>query len=228
MKVKYLNHKNPTIIECLGLLAVKNDVFITELYQALVTARENGKANCEELYVEYRGKEKDQAIFLITKAEKVVIQFQVDEEFLHRTDLNFEKWMDLPKIRKQIAKKNPSPTFSTLIQNLRHGMKKVNVEAEVLEAQKPQLIHTQYGTNVILTNALIADETGKVKLCLWGDQAKNAVVGDIIKINNASVRTFKGERHLNLGKTGTFNILKSKMVRIDNQLEHLSKKLTYA
>ncbi len=88
-------------------------------------------------------------------------------------------------------------------------MKKVNVTAEVLEAQKTQVIQSRYGNTVLLTNAWIADETGRVKLCLWGEQAKSPVVGDIVQINNASVQTFKGERQLHLGKFGTLSILQT-------------------
>ena len=90
-------------------------------------------------------------------------------------------------------------------------MKKVSLEAEILETQKPQLIRTQYGNCVMLTNAVISDETGKVKLCIWGEQPNSAVVGDIVQIKNASVRTFKGERHLSLGKTGTISVLQNKV-----------------
>jgi len=46
-------------------------------------------------------------------------------------------------------------------------MKKVDLRAEVLEIEKPQLIHTQYGKSVMLTNVWIGDETGKATLCLW-------------------------------------------------------------
>jgi replication factor A1 len=91
-------------------------------------------------------------------------------------------------------------------------MKKVNLEAEVLEIQKPQLIHTRYGNSIVLTNVWIADETGKVKLCLWGEQANSPSVGDMVQINHASVRTFRGERLLTLGKLGSLSILRALIV----------------
>ena len=58
-----------------------------------------------------------------------------------------------------------------------------------------------------VTNAWIADETGKIKLCLWNEQVDFVNVGDTVQIKNASVSTFKGERQLRLGKTGTVSIL---------------------
>ncbi len=211
-----MNFKKPTIIEHLAFLSVKHDVFISELYQALISAKENKKSVCGELEVEYRGKVANQAIFLITKAGKVIVQFRVDETFLLRKDICFENWMDTDKIRKQVARHNPEH-HSVLIQNLRHGMNKVNIRAEVLELQKPQLVHTQYGNSVMLTNAQIADETGKIKLCLWGEKINSVVVGDTVQITHASVRTFKGERQLSLGRVGTIEVLPSNEVKTEKR-----------
>jgi hypothetical protein len=221
-----LNHKEPSIIEHLAFLSVKHHVYLSELYQALVSARETGKSACGDLTVKYRGIINDQPIFLITKGIIVVAQFRVAKEFLSRKNISFESWLDTDKIRKQVDRQNPAPE-STLIQNLRHGMKKVSVRAEVLETQKPQLIHTQYGNNILLTNALIADETGKVKLCLWGEQANSLIVGDMVQITHASVKTFKGERQLSMGKSGTLSLLQSDAARIEQQTRIISQNTVY-
>jgi replication factor A1 len=181
-----------------------------------------------DLTVQYRGSIDNEAIFLITKYNKVVVQFRVAEEFLLTKDIHFETWMNTDKIRKQIAKQNCNPNLSTLIQDLRHGMKKVTVEAEVLETPKPSIVQTRYGNSARVTNALIADETGKIKLCLWNEQANFITIGDTIQIKNASVCAFKGERQLRLGKTGTINILQSQAARTKQQPEALAKNTIYA
>jgi ribosomal protein S8 len=227
MEENTLNQKEPKIIEHLAFLSVKYNVYLSELYRALVSARGIGKSICEDLTVEYRGIINDQPVFLITKANIVVAQFPVAKEFLFRKNISFESWLDTDKIHKQVAKQNLA-LYLTLIQNLRQGMKKVNLQAEVLETQKPQLIHTQYGNSVMLTNAWIADETGKVKLCLWGEQANSPVVGDIVQIKHASVRTFKGERQLSLGKFGTLSILQSSADRVEQQHRIISQNTVYA
>ena len=206
-----LRHKKPIIIEHLAYLSVKHHVYLSELYRALVSAREIGKSTCGVLTIEYRGTINDQAVFLITKGSIVIAQFQVEEEFLLRKNISFESWLDTDKIRRQITKQNLR-LDSTLIQNLRYGMKKVDLRAEVLEIEKPQLIHTQYGNSLMLTNVWIGDETGKAKLCLWGEQADLPVVGDIVQIKHASVRTFKEEKLLSLGKFGSLNILRPLIV----------------
>ncbi len=157
--------------------------------------------------IEYRGTINKGATFLITKENKIVIQFRIEEKFLHKKDLRFENWLNTDKIRKEITKQNMKTSLLTSIQDLQHGMKKITLKAEVMEIQKPQLIRTRFGTTLMLTNAIIGDETGKVGLCLWGEHPNTTTVGDIIQIKNASVRSYRGEKKLNLGQNGTINII---------------------
>ena len=199
----HLKHKNSSISEHLASLSVQYGVYPAELFQALVAARENKKANCQNLTVEYRGSVDKEAIFLIKQNNNVIVQFRVAEEILLQKNIAFENWMDTDKIRKQIAKLNPAEPVSASIGNMRHGMKKINLQAKVLEIQEPRMVHTQFGSNALLANAIIEDETGKIKLCLWDQQVHAVAVGDLIKITNASVSTFKGEKQLRLGKNGT-------------------------
>ncbi len=220
-----MNYKEPNIIEHLAFLSVKYGVYLSELYQALVSARANKKASCENLTVEYRGTIKGQVIFLITKGNAVLVQFRVAEEFLQRKNISFESWLDTDKVRRQVAKQHCGGIDSISIMNLRHGMKKVNVKAEVVEAEKPQLIRTQYGNSVMLTNAWIADDTGKVKLCLWGEQANSLVVGNIVQVTHATVRTFKGERQLSIGTRGSLSILQGDEVK---EQSRISQKTSFA
>jgi hypothetical protein len=212
-----VNQKKQTIIEYLAFLSVKHSVYLAELFQALVSAREQGKTLCQNLGIEYRGSLKDEAVFLITQDSSVVAQFRVTEQFLLRKGICFENWMDTDKIRRQISKQNP-PTRSTLVQNLRHGMKKICLEAEVVEILDSQIVHTQYGNSAKVTNVWVADETGKIKLCLWNEQADAISVGDTIKITNASVATYKGERQLRLGKSGIISVLQAVRLSQSNKL----------
>ncbi len=228
MRGQHLNHKKPVLSEHLAFLSVRYNVFLAELFEAIVSARKSGEATCTNLKIEYRGTVEDQAIFLITKDSSVVTQFRAAEELLLRKNISFDSWMDTDKIRKQIARQSKAPGLSTLIQDLRHGMKKVNLEAKVLETPKPSLVHTRYGNSATVSNAWIADETGKVKLCLWNEQAEFVTVGNTIQIKNASVSTYKGERQLCLGKTGTISVLQSQIAMIKKQPEAIAKKTIYA
>jgi hypothetical protein len=223
-----LNQKKPTIIEHLAFLSVKHSVHLSELFHTLIAAKEQGTATCENLLVEYRGSIRKEEIFLITKECNVIAQFRIAHEFLLQKDMRFESWMNTDKIRKQIVKQNCGPNVSTMVQDLRHGMKKVTVEAEVLETPKPSLVHTRYGNSAMVTNAWIADETGKIKLCLWNEQANYINMGDFIQIKNASVTAFKGERQLCLGKTGTISVLRKQAGITRKQPEAVVENTIYA
>jgi replication factor A1 len=188
---------------------VKYNVYPAEVVQALIAAKANGKATCGELSVEYRGKVKDETIFLIKKDTDVVAQFKVDEEFLSRSnDTSFENYMSTDKIRKKIARQNTDTVFS-MVPELRSGMKRINLKAKGLEIPKPAQVHTQFGNTAMVVNALIGDETGTVKLCLWEGQINSIALSDDIEIRNAQVCLFRGEKQLRLGKNGGLTVLNS-------------------
>jgi replication factor A1 len=205
--MKKIRQRQPTAtIEHVALLSVKHNIFPTELFEALRLARERGKTTCQNLAIEYRGSVEKEAIFLITKESAVIGQFRVIDDFLQRKDIPIKDWMNTDKVRRQVARQK-TDNVSTSIQNLRHGMKRVNVEAEILEMPVPFRICTQYGNTAMVANALIGDETGKVKLCLWNEQRDLVNTGDMVQIKNASVSTYKGETQLRLGKSGTVSVV---------------------
>jgi len=194
--------KKPTLEDQLAFIATQHEVYPTELFQALIAAKEKGKTTAvSDLNVEYRGNVASQAIFLITRDGKVVAQFRVPDETLERTDVSFDNSMDSSKIRREIARQNPAPSHLK-IENLRVGMKKINVSAEVLQVSEPSKVHTQFRDNAVVSNAVIGDETGKVLLCLWDQQINSVHVGDFIEVKNAHVAMFKGEKQLRMGKNG--------------------------
>ncbi len=203
-----MRQKKSTLGEHLALLSVKYSVYPNEVFQALVLSRRNERSVCGNLTIEYRGKMKGENIFLITKDNAVVAQFRVEEEFLLRKDNPFESWMNTDKIKKKLARQNTESVY-TLIKDLRSGMKRVNLQAEVLEIPKPAQVHTQFGNTVMVVNAVVGDETGKIKLCLWEAQIGSVNIGDSIELKNGQVCVFRGEKQLRLGKNGSLIVLKS-------------------
>jgi hypothetical protein len=105
--LRIVNQKKPTIIEHLAFLSVKYSVQLSELFHALVTAREHGTATCENLTVEYRGNIRKEEIFLITVDGKVVVQFRIAKEHLLLKDLHIESWMNTDNWQNKTA----DPTF---------------------------------------------------------------------------------------------------------------------
>jgi len=89
------------------------------------------------------------------------------------------------------------------IVELRNGDKRVSVEAKVVEKGKPRQVMSKYGTETYsVADAVVADDSGSIKLTLWNEQIAQVNVNDRIKIENGYVTSFKGEVQLNVGKYG--------------------------
>jgi replication factor A1 len=63
----------------------------------------------------------------------------------------------------------------------------------------------------MVVNAVVGDESGKVKLCLWEGQIGIINVGDSIEIKNGQVCVFRGEKQVRLGKNGSLCVLKAEV-----------------
>jgi replication factor A1 len=93
------------------------------------------------------------------------------------------------------------------IKELRNGMKRVSVKAKVLEKSDPREVLARFKdeTHRVAT-AIIADETGTIKLTLWNEQINQVNVNDTVKVENGYVTSFRGEIQLNVGKYGTLTV----------------------
>jgi replication factor A1 len=99
-----------------------------------------------------------------------------------------------------------SVTFK--IKDLQTGMKRVEVEADVVEKGNPRQVQSRFKDETYnVADAVVQDETGTIKLTLWNEQIDQVNVGDKIKIENGYVTSFKGEIQLNVGKFGKLTIL---------------------
>jgi hypothetical protein len=194
--------------EYLAFLSAKYEVNPDTFFCALLSAGENRKSRCGNLLIECRGKIKGRIIFLITDGSEVVAQLSVSEKFLTKEGNPLRNFMEADMVRKHVAKKTKTPV-SYSIRDLRAGMSNVNLKAKVLEVTQPKQVFTRYGNYASLAKAVIADETGKIKLCLWNDQIDAVSAGATVQIENARTSTFRGERQLSLGKKGTLNNIES-------------------
>jgi len=89
------------------------------------------------------------------------------------------------------------------IKDLRNGMKNVSVEAKITEKSEAREVLSRFkDTTHRVATAIIADETGTIKLTLWNEQINQVNVNDTVKVENGYVTTFRGEIQLNVGKYG--------------------------
>ncbi len=197
-----------SIGEYLAFLSLKYEVDPDRFFYALNSAWKNQDSTCGSLSIKCRSKLPHKSVLLITKGQKVCAQFSIPNEFLlERNNLikNLRKAGTL--CRHKIKKNKPANLLH--IGDLRNGMKQVSLKAKVVEIAKPRLVFTRFGNYASVANALIADETGTIKLCLWNEQIGSISLGDTVQIDNVNVSMFRGERQLRIGKKGTLSIMEN-------------------
>lgn len=93
------------------------------------------------------------------------------------------------------------------IKDLRNGMKRVNVEATVVEKNPSRTVNSRFKDETYtVADAVVADDSGSIKLTLWNEQIDQVKVNDKIRVENGYVTSFKGEIQLNVGKFGKMTV----------------------
>jgi replication factor A1 len=107
----------------------------------------------------------------------------------------------------QSRKKQHRLEIELKIKELRNGMKRLDIEGKVTDKSETREVTSRFKNETYkVASAVIADETGTVKLTLWNEQIDQVNVGNIVKIENGYVSSFRGEIQLNIGKFGKLTV----------------------
>jgi replication factor A1 len=202
------SYKDGRILETLAEIAILHKVDSNEFFNRIVEAWNHDDSECGQLAVLCRKRMRNSAIFLFTKVRKrsreVVAQFPISITIL-RGENQLERYTETILARTSSVKHAQSVTSK--IGDLKVGMKKVSLKAEVLETPKPRVIYTRYGTTACVSNTLIRDETGSMKMSLWNSQISMVHKGDKVEVKNGEVARFSGEKQLRLGRSGSLSVI---------------------
>ncbi len=202
--------------EYLYFLSVKYEVDYDRLIEGLIHARDSHEASCGKLLIECRRKAMEYDVFLITNDDKVVAQFFIPKYFLNQPNHFGDPTCNylLRRIAARDIPENPKQ-----IRDLRFGMKRIDIKARVLDVPKATVVYTRYGEYARVTNALIADETGAIKLCLWNERVNAILVDSVVQITNANVTKFRGENQLSLGRNARLSMIESASFPSSKEIE---------
>ena len=172
------------------------------LLYALKDAWMHEESQCEDLKVECRKVDHEFATFLITCNDKVVWQFPIKTEIIQKPEL-FKSYIPFTSNPAQILKDNST---QKPICELKAKMKGITVKARIVEVPPRKLVNTRYGSEACVSNILLADKTGTIRLGLWNNQLDDVAVGDTVNIEKASVAIFSGKLQLKIGRSGTISV----------------------
>jgi replication factor A1 len=198
------SYKDGRILENLARIAMLHKVDASEFFNCIVEAWNNDGSECKQLAIKCRVRTKNSAIFLFTTGREVVAQFPISITILQGKN-QLESYTETILARTSSVKNFEGVTSK--IGNLKVGMKKVSLKAEVLEIPESKIVYTRYGTTACISNALIKDETGSMKMSLWNHQISMVHEGDVIDVKNGEVTLFSSERQLRLGRSGSLSVI---------------------
>jgi hypothetical protein len=201
---KYRSLADLRCLQYLGLISMKYGTDSEKLFNSFVKAWKHQESTCKSLLIECRKKTRNDAVFLITESFKVVAQFSLPTHILEKASPL--KDFVYPKVPRR-TKVEGTELKHLQIRDLKSGMKRINLKVRVLEISKPRSVITRFGGFATVTNVSISDETGIIQLSLWNNQINTVSVGDILKVENARVVTFRGERQLRIGKGGCVSVV---------------------
>jgi replication factor A1 len=93
------------------------------------------------------------------------------------------------------------------IRDIKEGDSEINIEAEVIEKSYAREVRSKYGRVLMVADATLKDETGKITLTLWNEQVKQVMVGDKVKIEKGYAKSFRNVLQLSTGKYGTLTVI---------------------
>ncbi len=111
----------------------------------------------------------------------------------------------------------------TKIKDLTPSSRRVNVLGKVVSVGEPKEIQTRFGEQKSVTEVIIGDETGKVILSLWGNQADQASDGQTLYIDNGYISLVRGHMRLNVGKYGSLSEATEEVPEVNEEMDMSEK-----
>jgi replication factor A1 len=177
--------------------------FLKRIHSAWI----NGEASYHGISIKRRQTTEDIATFLITRDQRVIAQVRLTStvlDYLVRPEvlnLRFEGYTS-PKTKTARAE-------DLTIRELNSETKRFNLDVKVTEKSPPRTVVSKWGTPLLLSTATIMDHSGTIKLPLWKDQIRMISVGDLLRIENARVKRFRGELQVRVDKSARFWVIEN-------------------
>jgi len=193
-------------LDYLVRVSKKYELDSSTLLDCIQCAWTQGESSFDSVSVKRRQTMGNDGVFLITQNDQIMTQLKlapVQLEQLRRSGLH--NLLSEDYVTDMRARPKPE---DLVIKDLTPHTKRFNLQAKVTEKSTPRIILSQWGKERLLSIATIEDRSGTIKLPLWNDQIEMVSIGDILCIENAQLKKFRGELNLRVGKSTVLRIVK--------------------
>jgi replication factor A1 len=188
-------------------ISKKYEIDTFKFLKSIHSARIKGEASCDGVSIKRRQMTEDVATLLITRDQRVIAQVKLTStvlDYLVRPEilnLRFEGYVPPKSIVSQAE--------DLEIKELNSETKRFNLDAKVTEKSSPRIVLSRWGETLLLSTATIMDRSGTIKLPLWKEQISMISVGDLLHIENARVKRFRGELQIKVDRSATLRVVEN-------------------
>lgn len=190
-------------------LVRKYNLTASDFHDSLLTACSRGKARCEELQIETRSRGNDSSTYMFSVNGRPLAQACIQDysvKKLKKLPSEYSHFLEPDRNRndpRMADARTPSE-----IGNMRFGQNGISFKAHVVRKSEVRAVTTRDGTPLLVCSVTLSDGTGQIPLAVWNSQISTISEGDLVQVQNARVRSFRGERQLALSrKTGVLTVL---------------------
>jgi ssDNA-binding replication factor A large subunit len=163
---------------------------------------------CGELEIKIRVRGKRSSIYMFSTNGKTLAQADLQDESVSRLRRLPEEYSSFLEMKDQRSDSNRSGMASQ-IGNFHFGLRGLSFKARVVKKSGVRAVTSRDGTALLVCDVTLSDGTGEIPLAVWNSQIGTVSEGDLVQIENASVRGFRGKIQLCLSrKMGALTVLK--------------------
>jgi ssDNA-binding replication factor A large subunit len=140
---------------------------------------------------------------------KTLAQANIQDDSVRKLRRLSEEYSSFLEMKEKRSDSNRSGMASQ-IGNLQFGLRGVSFKARVVKKSAVRAVTSRDGTPLLVCDVTLSDATGEIPLAVWNNQIGTVSEGDLVQVENASVRSFRGKIQLSLSrKLGALTVLKA-------------------
>jgi len=188
-------------------ISKKYEIETSKFLKCIHSAWIKGESSCDGVSIRRRQITEDVATLLITQDQRIIAQVRLTSRVLG--------YLERPEILNLRFEGYAAPKRKILqpddleIKDLNSKTKRFNLDAKVTEKSSLRTILSRWGEALLLSTATIMDRSGTITLPLWKEQTSMISVGDLIHIENARLKRFRGELQVRVDRLAKLRVVES-------------------
>jgi len=139
---------------------------------------------------------------------KTLAQANLQDDSVNKLRKLPEEYSSFLKMKEKQSDSNRLGMESQ-IGDFRFGFRGLSFKARVVKKSAVRAVTSRDGTPLLVCDVTLSDGTGEIPLAVWNNQIGSVSEGDMVHIENARVRSFRGKIQLSLSrKLGVLTVVK--------------------